>query len=167
LIALVVAIVAARLFANLLPFRERPMFTSDIGYRAPLYQIGLYFESWSSFPSDTAALVFVMSTGFWLVSRWWGLVWFCFATASMAARIYFGLHYPSDVLAGALIGISVTLAINNSFMRANVALPIVALAQRAPGIFYGLLFPFLYEVSWLFTFTRGLRHAILHLLYGF
>jgi undecaprenyl-diphosphatase len=167
LIALVLAIVVSRLFADLLPFRQRPMFIPNIGYRAPLYDIGSYFEDWSSFPSDTAALVFAMATGFWLVSRWWGVIWFCFAIASLGARVYFGLHYPGDVLAGALIGIGITLAINNSFIRAHVASPMVAFAERAPGVYYGLLFPYIYEVSSLFNFTRGLRHAILHLFHGF
>jgi hypothetical protein len=82
------------------------------------------------------------------------------------ARIYFGLHYPGDVVAGALIGVGVTLAINNEFMHARVAAPIVATEQRAPAIFYGLLFPFIYEISTLFSFTRGIYHAI-KLLFGF
>jgi undecaprenyl-diphosphatase len=167
LLAVVLSIIVARLLANLLPFRLRPMFTSGIGYQAPLFQMDSFFEDWSSFPSDIAALSFAIATGVWHVSRSWGLVWFCFTIAALAARIYFGLHYPGDVIVGALIGVSVTLAINNSFMRANVASPIVAIEQRAPAIFYGLLLPFIYEVSWLFSFTRGLRHAILHLLHGF
>jgi hypothetical protein len=52
--AIVVSLFVARLFANLLPFRVRPMFTSGIGYRPPLFEMGAYFENWSSFPSDTA-----------------------------------------------------------------------------------------------------------------
>ena len=165
LIAIVLSLVVARVFANLLPFRVRPMFTSGIGYHAPLFDPGFYFENWSSFPSDTAAIVFAMTTGFWLLSRWWGLLWAGFSIAAMMARVYFGLHYPGDVLAGALIGVGVMLAINNQFMRAHVAAPIIAVEHRAPGFFYGLLFPFLLEVSMLFTFTRSIVH-ILYLLLG-
>jgi undecaprenyl-diphosphatase len=164
LLSVVLSLVVARVFADLLPFRQRPMFTSGIDYRTPLFQFDAYFEDWSSFPSDTSAVVFTLTTGFWLLSRAWGLIWACFAIISMAARIYFGLHYPGDILAGALVGIGVTLAINNEFMHAHVAAPIVAVEQRAPALFYGLLFPFLYEVSNLFWFTRSLRHTVMQLL---
>jgi hypothetical protein len=74
LVAIVVSLVVARICADLLPFRERPMFRPDIGYQAPLFHQDSYFEDWSSFPSDNAALLFVMTTGFWLVSTMVGPV---------------------------------------------------------------------------------------------
>jgi membrane-associated phospholipid phosphatase len=70
-IAIFVSIIAARAAAILLPFRIRPMFVSDIGFHAPLFSVGNY-EDWSSFPSDTATYYFVITTGFWFLSRWWG-----------------------------------------------------------------------------------------------
>jgi undecaprenyl-diphosphatase len=167
LVAVVLSLVVARICADLLPFRIRPMFVPHIGYQAPLFHLESYFENWSSFPSDTAALLVVMTTGFWLVSRWWGLAWLCFTAMAIGARIYFGLHYPGDVLAGALIGIAITIAINNGFVRHRIAGPILIFEKQAPGIFYGLLFPVLYEISTLFAFTRSLRHAVTHLLLGF
>ena len=167
LVAIVVSLVVARICADLLPFRERPMFRPDIGYQAPLFHQDSYFEDWSSFPSDNAALLFVMTTGFWLVSRWWGLLWLCFSLLALAARIYFGLHYPGDMFAGALIGITITIATNNEFVRRRVALPMLIFEKQAPAVFYGVLFPFLYEVSTLFVFTRSIRHTIIHLLFGF
>ena len=105
--------------------------------------------------------------GFWLVSRWWGLLWLCFSIVALTARIYFGLHCPGDILAGALIGITATIAINNEFVRHRIALPILIFEKQAPAIFYGLLFPFLYEVSTLFALTRSIRHTIIHLVFGF
>jgi membrane-associated phospholipid phosphatase len=166
LIAIVLSLIVARLFAQLLPFRVRPMFTSGIGYRPPLLELGAYFENWSAFPSDTAAILFAMTTGFWLLSRWWGLLWAGFSVVAMGARIYFGLHFPGDILAGALIGVGVTLAINNEFMRARVAAPIVAVEHQAPAIFYALLFPFTYEISTLFAYARGILHLIRDILRG-
>lgn len=126
-----------------------------------------YFEDWSAFPSDTAAIIFAMTTGFWLLSKRWGLLWASFSISAIVARIYFGLHYPGDVVTGALIGSGVTLAINNEFMRARVAAPIIAVEQRAAAIFYGLLFPFIYEISTLFAYTRGILHAMSHIFSGF
>ena len=160
LFAMLLSLLVARAAADLLPFRVRPMFTSGIEYRPPLFQLHTNLENWSCFPSDTATFVFVMTAGFWLLSRWLGVLWVCFSSVAMAARVYFGIHYPSDELAGALIGLGVTIAINNEFMHARIATPIVAVEQRAPALFYGLLFPFLYEVSTLFDFTRLILHAI-------
>ena len=37
LVAIILSLVVARMFADLLPFRLRPMFAADIGYRAPLF----------------------------------------------------------------------------------------------------------------------------------
>jgi undecaprenyl-diphosphatase len=165
LLSVVLSLVVARVLADLLPFRVRPMFTAGIDYRTPLFQFEPDFEDWSSFPSDTAAVVFALTTGFWLLSRGWGLLWACFSIMSMAARVYFGLHYPGDILVGALVGVGVMLAINNEFMHAHVGAPIVAFEQRAPALFYGLLFPYLYEISNLFWFTRSLRHSVLQLFF--
>jgi undecaprenyl-diphosphatase len=164
LIAIVLSLIVARLFANLLPFRVRPMFTSDIGYRPPLYEIGAYFENWSSFPSDTAAIVFAMMTGFWLISRWWGLVWAGFGIIAILARVYLGIHYPGDVLFRALIGTSTMLAFGSEFMHAHVAAPIIVFEQRAPAVFYALLLPFSFELSSLFAFSRGVFHGVRGLL---
>src|SRR5665213_929521 len=166
MIAIVLSLIVARGFADLLPFRVRPMFTSGIGYRAPLFVMDSYFENWSAFPSDTATIIFAMTTGFWLVSRWWGIVWAVFSIIAVLARTYFGLHYPGDVVAGALIGVGVTLAVENEFMRTRIAVPILGLEQGAPALFYGLLFPFLLEISTLFSFMRGIYCAISQILAG-
>jgi undecaprenyl-diphosphatase len=164
LLAIVLSIIAARGFADLLPFRQRPMFTADIGFRPPLFQINPYFADWSSFPSDTAALVFAMTTGFFLVSRWWGLLWTIFSILAISARVYFGLHFPIDVIVGSFIGIVVTVTMNCQFMHARVASPIISLEQKAPAVFYAFLFAYLFEVSSLFVFTRYTLEAMVHML---
>jgi undecaprenyl-diphosphatase len=156
-IAIFVSIIAARAAAILLPFRIRPMFVSDIGFHAPLFSVGNY-EDWSSFPSDTATYYFVITTGFWFLSRWWGFFWVCFSIIAILARVYLGIHYPSDVLAGALLGICITVVMNNEFVHARIAAPVLAAEHRSPAIFYGLLFPVLFETATIFHFTRVMRH---------
>jgi undecaprenyl-diphosphatase len=166
LLALVLSLILSRALADVLPFRLRPMFMPGIGYRALFTRSDPFFEDWSSFPSDTAAVIFVMTIGFWLLSRWWGLLWVCFSITAITARVCLGLHYPSDVVAGALIGVCMMIALNNEFMHARIASPIVSMEQHAPAIFYGLLFPFIYEVATLFSFIRSIRHTILHVFIG-
>jgi membrane-associated phospholipid phosphatase len=136
------------------------------GFRPLLFHRMADFEDWSSFPRDNAAVLFSLTTGFWLVSRGWGLLWACFSVVAVTARIYTGIHYPSDVLAGALVGIGAAFAANNAFTRTHVAAPVIAVERRAPGFFYCLLFLFIFEASTMFTLTRSLRRAIMHILSG-
>jgi undecaprenyl-diphosphatase len=166
LLAIVVSIVAARAFADLLPFRERPMFTTDVGYRPLLIQESPMFENWSSFPSDTAAYIFAITTGFYLVSRWWGSLWAIFGVLAPTARVYFGIHFPLDVIVGCLIGIVVTIAINCRAMHRRVGSKILSFEQRAPSIFYSLLLAYLVEVSSLFIFTRYTLESMFDLLHS-
>ena len=59
----------------------------------------------SSFPSDHAAAAFAIASVFLALRRRLGLVILALALLVSAARLYAGLHYPSDVAAGALVGI--------------------------------------------------------------
>jgi undecaprenyl-diphosphatase len=58
-----------------------------------------------SFPSDHAAGGFSISTAILFEHRFLGAVLVVFAAILAAARVYVGIHYPSDVLGGAIIGI--------------------------------------------------------------
>jgi membrane-associated phospholipid phosphatase len=169
LFALVLSLIANRLLSVLLPFRSRPMFNPGSGYRAPLYDEhetpGYDLENWSSFPSDNGTYYFVMVTGFWLLSRRLGIFFTLYSIVSvMLPRIYFGLHYPSDLLVGALIGIGVTLAIERERIRNLVGWRVLTLKQRAPAYFHGVMFLVTFEAGNLFLNVRGLGKNAIHLL---
>ena len=69
------------------------------------YRGGLY-----GFVSSHAANFFALSTYLYLVfkeqSRWWSLI-FVWSIIIAYSRIYLGVHYPLDVIGGALLGISI------------------------------------------------------------
>ncbi len=59
----------------------------------------------SSFPSDHTAFAFVVVAALWPVlgrTRW---VWLALAVAIGLARVFVGVHYPTDVLGGAALGV--------------------------------------------------------------
>ncbi|GIV16839.1 MAG: phosphatase PAP2 family protein [Armatimonadota bacterium] len=65
-----------------------------------------------SFPSSHAVNTFAAATLFALFYRRW-VPWVAFGLAAIVSysRVYLGLHYPSDVLGGAVIGALCALAI--------------------------------------------------------
>ncbi|HEU5002914.1 MAG TPA: phosphatase PAP2 family protein [Actinomycetota bacterium] len=57
-----------------------------------------------SFPSDHACVMGAVAAGLWLVDRRLGIAAGVAALAMAVARVYVGVHYPGDVLAGLVVG---------------------------------------------------------------
>lgn len=57
-----------------------------------------------SFPSDSITAAFAIAVGVLVYSRRWGRPLLALAVAFAIGRIAVGVHYPSDVLAGAALG---------------------------------------------------------------
>ena len=96
----IVAMFAGNLFIkllNVLFYRPRPFATHTI-------HLLFYRPSDSSFPSNATAVGFSMATAVWLHNRRAGAVMYVLASLLGLSRIIGGVHYPSDVLAGALVG---------------------------------------------------------------
>lgn len=77
-----------------------------------------------SFPSGHSSLAFSLAAGLALEYRKWYITIPAYVWASNVAysRVYLGVHYPSDVLAGAAIGIASAYLsnwINRRFFRLN------------------------------------------------
>jgi undecaprenyl-diphosphatase len=64
----------------------------------------VYLPSDPSFPSDHAAMAGAAAVGLLLVARLLGAITAVGAVLMEAARVYVGVHYPGDVLAGLVLG---------------------------------------------------------------
>src|SRR4030043_631673 len=62
-------------------------------------------RDYQSFPSGHATIFFALATAIFFFNRKWGIISFVVAILVGISRIFVGVHWPSDVLVGALIGI--------------------------------------------------------------
>ncbi len=161
-----VGMVFARLFALLLPFRERPLARSDLGFPFALpADFETPLRTWSAFPSDHAVLAFALATGLWLISRRLGAIAFLHAFFVIGLpRVYFGLHHPSDVIVGAVFGILVTLLVNQAPLRERLVDATLRFEARATGPFYAASFLLLHEMAIVFASLRALAQSSFKLL---
>lgn len=83
-----------------------------------------------SFPANMVAVAFAFAMGTWLLNRKLGWILFIPAVLVGFARIYVGVHFPLDVIAGAAIGIAVTFAARFAIQRIEPIPTLVIKAAR-------------------------------------
>jgi undecaprenyl-diphosphatase len=146
------ALCVARLLALVLPFRPRPFElagTDPVAYRA--------LETWSAFPSDHAALFFALATGIAVLSRRLGVLAMLHALIVITLpRLYLGLHHPTDMLAGAVIGTLCTLVATREPVWRRFGPRVLAWSEgRCAPWFAAVAFLVAFELATLFDSVRG------------
>jgi undecaprenyl-diphosphatase len=158
-----VGVLAARALAFSLPFRQRPLSNPLLHFQLPISANPDTLLHWSSFPSDHAVVEFCLATGLWIVSRRLGAWAIGYSVLISLSRIYAGAHYPTDILAGALLGGGFAFLSKAESLKkaARIALNYL---DRRPAALYALLFVCTYEVGEMYDSVRqlgilGLRTA--------
>jgi undecaprenyl-diphosphatase len=170
LIGSLAAIILARLLSLLLPFRYRPLHENGLDFLLPYGMRPTALEGWSSFPSDHAVLFFALSAGLFYVSKRVGAFALIYTiVVIMLPRIYLGLHYPTDVIAGAIIGIMITLLFNSKLFTENISFRAYNFSIKKPEIFYPIIIFITSQIAVLFGDIRSLiefiyrmSHTIIH-----
>jgi len=93
--------------------RQRPFVTYP-----ELHRLSLTLD-FTSFPSRHAMAVFALATSIWMADLWhfrkWGIFLFIVAFFISVARVAAGVHYPSDVAAGIIIGVASAWIIHENY----------------------------------------------------
>lgn len=166
-IGALLGILVGRAMQNYLPMRLRPGHEPSLEFTLPHMMNMDALDGWSSFPSDHALLFFGLAAAVWAVSRPLGWVAFLWtALVICLPRMYLGLHYPTDVIVGGLVGIAVMA------LALKVPLPGIlyrglgTLQCRHPGVVYALAFLGTFQMATLFNSSRRLAQVAAMTLNG-
>ncbi len=88
-------------------FRPRPFATEEV-------KLLFYRPSVSSFPSVPVATLFCYVVGLWPADRAVGRSLLALAVLFGLARVIAGVHYPSDIVGGALLGMFCTMLVQRN-----------------------------------------------------
>lgn len=159
-----VAIGLAKAFALMLPFRFRPIHNVGLNFLLPYGAEKTWLTGWSSFPSDHMVLFCSLSAGLLFISKKIGILAFVYAAVFIGfPKVYLGLHYPTDIIGGAVIGVGIGWLGNLYIYRSNISKLIVRWSHLKPGLFYSLFFLSTFEIAELFNSPRDLLHYLAEL----
>lgn len=79
-------------------------------------------ESGASFPSGHMTFLFALAMAVWYTNRKWGIIYFLLAAVVGIARVYVGVHWPYDIVGGAIVGIICAIVIHALLRQSRKAL---------------------------------------------
>lgn len=92
---------------------DRPRPFAAMGFQS------LIGESGASFPSGHASLLFALGFVIFTMNRRWGWWFLALSLVNGIARVFVGVHYPSDILGGILVGLAGWAAVYFLLERKN------------------------------------------------
>jgi undecaprenyl-diphosphatase len=144
LLAVMVVAVALWLLKAFLPFRPRPLNDPNLGLRVPFGVDPTSLNQLSAFPSGHTAFFFALSVPLWMRSRWLGAAAAVWTLLTICLPLlYRGDHWPSDIVAGAVVGVALMLLLCRLVGATGLPDRVVRFSAAHPPAFY--------TIAWLFA----------------
>jgi undecaprenyl-diphosphatase len=159
-----VAIVVGRVLALTLPFRMRPRFEPSLHFVLPQGLDPGTFWDWSAFPSDHAVMFSALATGLFFISWRVGLLSLLYTIVIVLfPRLYLGIHYATDIIAGTAVGAICGVCVNIAPTRARISGWALRLEHTSPGAFYVAMFIATFLFATMFDSLRDGAQTAWHL----
>ncbi len=94
-------------------FRPRPFVFNDV------HLLISYSPKEASFPSGHASFYFALSTIIYSYDKKAGTLFYIASSLIVLGRVFVGIHWPSDILAGAILGVVMGLVLNKLFKKVH------------------------------------------------
>ena len=138
-----------------LSYRARPFINPDIVFSNPVEPSFWWNNHISSLPSDHATLFMALWLGIFTCNKkigWYSLAYIILVI--LLPRIYLGLHFPSDIVIGGLMGLMFVYIGLRMKIVERVADYFIDFSLDYPQFFYPLIFLISYQLVDLFTESR-------------
>ncbi len=160
------ALFFGKVFSLLSPFRLRPINIPDL-HAEMQYHVELdHIVGWSSFPSDNAVMFFTLAMGLFFISKTLGTLGMVHAALGISLpRVYVGMHYPTDMIVGGIIGVSVAYFANTSpaIKKHLTDFPLKWL-ETHPISFYLAFFFMSHQLATQYRLIRDIGHEMVDIL---
>jgi len=115
--SLVSAVLARLVIVNiirLLWFRPRPFIDNAVN-------LLIEYPDKAAFPSGHAAFYFALSTIIFLYNKKIGILFYIGSSLIVISRVFIGIHWPTDILAGIIVGVLSALLIKKVSIGLSLA----------------------------------------------
>ena len=156
----IAGLILGRALAIILPFRPRPFRTAALHFQLLDGMSSIY--QWSSFPSDHAILFMALAVGIFYASRRLGVLAICYVAFFICGpRLYLGIHWPTDILAGAALGTGIAAFATIPAYQTFVWKWALRAWNSHPGTIAASIFLVSYEITDLFDAPIAIASRLL------
>jgi undecaprenyl-diphosphatase len=164
LLAVIVVAGAAWLLKAHLPFRDKPLNDPDLGLRVAFGVDPTSLNDLSAMPSGHTAFFFALGVPLWMRSRWLGAAAAVWTSLTICLPLlYRGEHWPSDIVAGAVVGVTLMFFLCRLIAATGLPDRILRFSATHPPAFYAIAWLFALEIAQMFEGVQAYLRDAAHL----